>query len=143
MRISRVLVAVVLIISIQACKKDPATDTHSHTPSTPVDFRDAFAGQYECYRLCTYSDMTGVSYTSYDSIYFMDVTKDPADSMRLIIDNIASVQLDSTNSFFDTYVGPYKFYSIWFYDVDSVHLSTFSGGLGGGTSCNTKGRKIN
>ena len=131
-----------IICLLIACSKDVDLDPGNTTTVTPTDFRDQFAGTYECYRLCKYSDITGLNYTSYDSIYFLDVIKDPADSLRLIIDNIVSVELDSMNSFFDTYVGPYKFYSISFYNTDSVNLSTFSGGLGGGTSCTTKGRKM-
>jgi hypothetical protein len=132
-----------LVVIFFSCQKETIYSTIGPPiikDTTKVDFRDKFVGTYNCWRLCTFFTMTqpGID-TTFNSGVTINVIKDP-NSSSLIIEN-DTVLVDSMGNYTGYYNPPaYKNYSVSFFN-DSIHVSTYSGGLGGGTTCNTKGGK--
>ncbi len=141
-RFSGGLIFLILMTFLLACQKERIVQYYNDNREDTVmaDFRDEFVGVYNCSKLCTFFTISipGVD-TTFNGNIVVNVTKD-LNSDALIIGN-DTVWIDSTGSYTGYYNPPvYKNYSVSFFN-DSIHISTFSGGLGGGTTCNTKGYK--
>ena len=128
---------VISILLLNACKKENS----NLVPE--IDFRQEFEGQYACNKLCTYWTLSQPQIdTLYNDTATLVVTIDPSDPNKLIV-GIDTIQIGSSGTYsgFNNPIG-YKNYSIEFRS-DSVFLSTFQGGLGGGTTCSTTGVRAN
>lgn len=129
--------SLILCLLVFACKKnhDPVlADTNS-------DYRDRFTGSYTGHKLCTYWTISNpVTDTTFNGTVTFQVIKHPTDPGKIIVEN-DTIAMDSSGSYTGFYdPQPYKNYSLYFTN-DSLYRSTFSGGLGGGTSCSTKGKR--
>lgn len=141
-RFSGGLIFLILTSFLLACQKEKIVRYYNDNreDTVIVDFRDEFVGVYNCSKLCTFFIIStpGVD-TTFNGNIVVNVTKD-LNSDALIIGN-DTVWIDSTGNYTGYYNPPaYKNYSVSFFN-DSIHISTFSGELGGGTTCNTKGYK--
>lgn len=129
----------IFLFLLEACTKDKATDQPFAIPV--VDYRDTYTGNYNCTRLCTFWSISQPqTETTFYSAINISVTKHPVLTNSLIVEN-DTIPIDSAGTFSGFYNPPaYHNYSIVFRS-DSVFINSFSGGLGGGTTCNTIGKK--
>lgn len=97
-----------------------------------------FAGTYDCEVTHHYWDINGSSsYSTEQKDLFVSLKND---SIEILGYKIAQDELQYGQSYFFGF--SYNHTTIRF-EQDSVFISSFSGGLGGGTSTSYKGRKFN
>ncbi|MBP6335479.1 MAG: hypothetical protein KA444_08405 [Bacteroidia bacterium] len=128
------LVTLLTILVSTSCKKENAEDVNE-------DYRTAYAGNYSCQKLCTFWSISQPQTdTSFNGSSSISIRIDPSTPNRIIVDS-DTIAIDSSGSFNGHYDPPaYNNYSIQI-TGDSIYLNTFSGGLGGGTTCNSKGKR--
>ena len=128
------------LMLFEACLKDKAmVQPDSSVPV--VDYRDAYIGTYHGKRLCTYWTISQPQVdTPFNGAINISVTKHP-DLINSLIVESDTIPIDSAGTYSGFYQPQgYHNYSIAFRN-DSVLISNFAGGLGGGTTCNTVGKK--
>ncbi|REJ81926.1 MAG: hypothetical protein DWQ44_13495 [Bacteroidetes bacterium] len=135
------LALILQLIFISGCTKNNVEEIKTDNPVIAIDYRDNFAGSYSGVKLCTFWTLSqpGIDTTFYGS-FMLNVNKDPLYQNKIIIGN-DTISIDSSGSY-NGYNNPpaYRNYSITFRN-DSVFLSTYSGGLGGGYTCSFSGKK--
>jgi hypothetical protein len=143
-RLSSKLYFIIPFVLLVSCSTDapiePFPEPKQH-PQPIIDYRDAFTGTYYCHRLCTFwsisQPQTDTVFNGYINI---TVSKLKGSANKLIVHK-DTIPVDSSGSFSGFYEPPgFKNYYINFRS-DSLFLNTFSGGLGGGTSCKVTGHK--
>ena len=107
----------------------------------PPDFRDAFTGTYACHKLCTYwtIDMPAPD-TTFSGTLEVTISKVISSTDLLVVQN-DTIPIDESGHYFGFFaVAGFREYQLDLRN-DSLFLRTFSGGLGGGTTCWTQGKK--
>ena len=97
-----------------------------------------FAGDYACNVTHSYTDMTGANSSSIDQ-ETIDVILSQ-DSIEVFGVKLHEDDVEYGQPFF--YGSSYNYMSFHF-ENDSIYMSSFSGGLGGGSTTTYAGRKIN
>lgn len=97
-----------------------------------------FAGTYDCEVTHHYWDINGTN-TFSTEVKHISVTLSN-DSVEVLGSKIAQDELEYGQSYF--FGVSYNHMTVRF-EPDSIFISSFSGGLGGGTSTSYKGRKLN
>lgn len=135
-----ILLLFVLVLGFIACEKEKLT-TSGGGSTTLIDYRDKYVGNYKCHKICTFWTLSQPQIdTTFNDTLSLEVKKHPVYSNKIIV-GTDEIPMD-TSGYYTGYYNPsnYKNYAISFYN-DSISISTFNGGLGGGTSCNTKGHR--
>lgn len=126
---------------IISCTKENNYPSGGSATTGQTDYRDKYVGTYFSKKLCTFWTLSQPQIdTVFNDTLTVSVIKNPSILSQIIV-NGDVVEIDTSGSYTGYYnPAAYKNYSISFYN-DSINISTFSGGLGGGTTCNTKGFK--
>lgn len=98
-----------------------------------IDFRDQFTGNYNGIQTCTFWQLSQPSSTTTNNVT-IEVKKDSETENGIII-NGDTIQINESGSY-SIFQGSSYGYSVQFKN-DSLFIDTHSGGLGGGTYCNT------
>ncbi len=96
-----------------------------------------FAGTYDCTVTHSYWDMTGANSSSSEQKKIEVLSSE--DSIEVVGVKIHEDEIEYGKSFFFGY--SYNHMNFRF-EKDSIYISTFSGGLGGGSTVSYAGRKI-
>lgn len=126
---------------ITSCIKEKNNPSGGSATTGQTDYRDKYVGNYFSRKLCTFWTLNQQQIdTVFNDTLTVSVIKNPSISTQLII-NGDVIEIDTSGSYTGYYnPAAYKNYAVSFYN-DSVSIRTFSGGLGGGTSCYTDGVK--
>ena len=119
-------------IILVSCKKDEVKEE-----PTPLDYRQQWTGAYDVIRYCsTWGGAGGSSSQTADTIY-VSILEGTLDSIAV---EQTLIPIDSNGYYYNNPFS-YNFYGVQFWN-DSISINFASGGLGGGSSCETFGRKI-
>lgn len=124
---------IVALLTASACDTDPVDNGPG-----PQDYRDAFVGTYNGWRLSTMWTMNQPLQTTYDGpdSYVVEAVEDSSLSL-----NGSTPFKIGADGQFTMYSGGSGYFSVTFVLLDSLLVNTQSGGLGGSSNSRFKGKK--
>lgn len=99
--------------------------------------RAPFVGNYDCTVTYTYQDING-NYSSYTEQSTMEVIED-ADSLEVFGGRVHKEEVNYGDSYFFGYSWNHMTFR---FEEDSIYVSTYAGGLGGGSSSYWRGKRM-
>lgn len=99
-----------------------------------------YEGTYSVKKYCTFFALNQGTTVTCDTVLDIEIQSGSFKNQYIVLGY--KIKVDNNGSFTAVpyEVGGYKFFSVSFIN-DSIAISTFDGGLGGGTTCNYNGRK--
>ncbi len=127
------LFLIIALLSTASCDTDPVD-----SEPEPQDYRDAFVGTYNGWRVSTMWTMNQPLQTTYDGpdSYVVEVVEDSF----LSLNGSTPFRVGSDGQF-SMHSGGSGFFSVRFVSPDSLLVTSQSGGLGGSSNSQFKGRK--
>ena len=124
------------LLMVMACL--PMVMWSCETDDVTPDYRDAFVGTYDGRRVSTTWMMGQPTQTTFDGpdTYTVEAV---ADSF-IRINQMDSIPVGPDGAF-EQFSGGSNYFSVNFSATDSIHVTSSSGGLGGGSTTNFRGKK--
>ncbi|MCF8257237.1 MAG: hypothetical protein K9J06_06770 [Flavobacteriales bacterium] len=127
------LLFICTIFGLSACDTDPIDQDPG-----PQDYRDAFVGTYNGWRVSTFWTINEPMQTTYEGSD--NYTVEAVDDSSLTVNGSAPFKI-GTDGQYTVYSGGSGFYSVRFVQPDSLLVSSQSGGLGGSSNTQFRGRR--